>query len=56
MACLLGLVLHYCGDAGHIGFLQNADVGAFVLPADPQNCWNEFGQKGVTQNWVILYN
>lgn len=31
------LVLHYCGDAGHVSFLQNTDVGASVLQADPQN-------------------
>lgn len=23
--------------AGHVGFLQNADVGASVIPADPRN-------------------
>lgn len=28
--------LHYCsGDAEHIGFFQNTDVGAPVLPPDP---------------------
>ncbi len=32
------LILHYSsGDAAHVGFLQDADVSAFVLPADPQN-------------------
>ncbi len=32
------LILHYIsGDAGHVGFLQDADVSASVLPADPRN-------------------
>ncbi len=32
------LILHYSsGNAGHVGFLQDADVSASVLPADPQN-------------------
>lgn len=30
--------LHYCGsDFGHVGLLQNADFGAFLLPADPES-------------------
>ncbi len=32
------LILHYSsGYAGHVCFLQDADVSASVLPADPQN-------------------
>ncbi len=32
------LILYYSsGDADHVGFLQDADVSASVLPADPQN-------------------
>ncbi len=32
------LILHYIsGDAGHVGFLQDADVSLSVLPADPRN-------------------
>ncbi len=38
MALPSKLILHYSsGDAGHVGFLQDADVSASVLSADPQN-------------------
>lgn len=31
-------MLHYCGsDPGHVGFLQKADFGASLPPADPRN-------------------
>lgn len=26
-----------CGDAGHVGFLQDADVGSPIFPLDPED-------------------
>jgi len=35
---LFVFLLHYSsGDTGHVGFLQDSDVGTSVLPGDPQN-------------------